>query len=236
MEVLTLQVGRLQKNGHYNMVRLDVNTRELIELTNRLNRLHRSAFPSAVRNSLNEVAFDAKKNVPLVANENFTIRQKNLFSRFTIVDKAKGFNVNNMVSKVGLDGSKQQKLTSGLAIQETGGVIQGRKLIAHDMARTSSSSNKKVKSKNYLKNINNIGTSGNRKRGSKYFTIKKGNKETVFERISKSKIVPIYNKRNTRATRIKEKPFIVPSAIKASLKMDEIYKKQAEFQFRKYMR
>ncbi|MNQ48811.1 hypothetical protein D3C85_626970 [compost metagenome] len=214
------------------MIRLDVNTSAMIGLTNRLNNLHRSAFPSAVRNSLNEVAFDAKKNVPQIANENFTIRQKNLFNRFTIVDKAKGFNVNNMVSRIGLDGSKQKKLTDGLATQETGGTIVGRKLIAHDMARTSSSPNKKVKTKNYLKNITNI----DRRRGSKYFTIKKGNRETVFERVSKSKIVPIYNKRQNRNTRVQAKPFIAPSATKASLNMGRIYQKQAEYQFRKYLR
>lgn len=220
------------------MIRLDVNTKPLIGLTNKLNNLHRSAFPSAVRNSLNEVAFDAKKNVPLVANQNFTIRQKNLFNRFTVVDKAKGFNVNNMVSSVGLDGSKQKKLTEGLAKQENGGTILGRKLIAHDMARTSSSPNKKVKTKNYLKNINNISSPGpgNRRRGSKYFTIKKWNKETVFERVSKSKIVPIYNKRKNRNTRVEAKPFIRPSALKASLNMGRIYQKQAEYQFRKYLR
>lgn len=218
------------------MIKLDVNTKPLIELTTKLGNLHKSAFPSAVRNSLNEVAFDAKKNVPLVANENFTIRQKNLFNRFTIVDKAKGFNVNNMVSRVGLDGSKQKRLTSGLATQETGGTLIGRKLIAHDMARTSSSPNKKVKAKNYLKNINNIGRPGNRRRGSKYFSIKKGNKETVFERVSRSKIIPLYNKRPTRNVILQEKPFIAPSAIKAASRMDEIYKKQAEFQFRKYLR
>lgn len=217
------------------MIKLDVNTKPLIGLTNKLNGLHRSAFPSAVRNSLNEVAFDAKKNVPLVANHNFTIRQKNLFNRFTVVDKAKGFNVNNMVSRVGLDGTKQKKLTEGLAKQETGGTIIGRKLIAHDMARTSSSPSKKVKTKNYLKNINNIGSPGNRRRGSKYFAIKKGNKETVFERVSKSKIVPIYNKRQTRNSRVQAKPFIAPSALKASANMDRIYRKQAEFQFRKYL-
>ena len=218
------------------MIRLDVNTSPLIDLTTRLNNIHRSAFPSAVKNSLNEVAFNAKKNVPLAAKENFTIRQKNLFNRFTIIDKAKGFDVNNMVSRVGLDGSKQKKLTYGLAKQETGGTIIGRKLIAHDMARTSSSPNKKVKSKNYLGKINKISTSSNRQRGSKYFTIKKGSKETVFERSSKSKITPIYNKRQTKNTRVQAKPFISPSALKASANMARIYKKQAEFQFSKYIR
>lgn len=218
------------------MIRLDVNTKPLIALTTKLNGLHRSAFPSAVRNSLNEVAFDAKKNVPLVASQNFTIRQKNLFNRFTVVEKAKGLNVGNMVSRVGLDGTKQKKLTEGLVKQETGGTILGRKLIANDMARTSSSPNKKVKTKNYLSKITNIGTPGNRKRGSKYFTIKKGNKATVFERLSKSKFVPIYNKRQTRNSRVQAKPFIAPSALKASANMDIIYRKQAEYQFSKYLK
>lgn len=215
-------------------MRLDVNTDASIKLTAKLERLHRSAFPSAVRNSLNEVAFNSKKLVPKTASENFTIRQKNFFNRMTIVNKASGFDVSKMVSKVGIDGSK--KISEGLEKQETGGNIQGRKLIAHDMSRVSGSNAKKVKSRNFLKKLNNIGTAQKRIKGSKYFRIKKGVKETVFERTGKNKITPIYNYRKTKISKVDSKPFISPSALQASRQMESIYKKQAEFQFRKYLR
>lgn len=207
---------------------LNVNNDIAIQFTAKLEKLHRSAFPSAVRNTLNEVAFNAKKLVPQKANENFTIRQKNLFTRMTLVQKASGFNVSGMSSKIGIDGTKGS-LSEGLEKQETGGVITGRKLIAHDMARTSSSNKKKVKGKNYLKNINL------KNKGSKYVRIKKGAKDTIFE-VNKNKLTPIYTVRKSKNTEIKQKPFINPSAIEASKGLIEIYKKQSEFQFKKYLK
>ncbi len=42
-------------------MKLDVNTDSAIQLTAKLERLHRSSFPSAVRNTLNDAAFDMKK-------------------------------------------------------------------------------------------------------------------------------------------------------------------------------
>jgi len=215
-------------------MKLNVNTDASIKLTAKLEKLHRSAFPSAVRNSLNEVAFNSKKLVPKTASENFTIRQKNFFNRMTIVNKASGFDVSKMISKVGIDGSK--KISDGLEKQETGGNIQGRKLIAHDMARVSGSNAKKVRAKNFFKKVNNIGTAQKRIKGSKYFRIKKGSKETVFERTGKNKITPIYNLRQTKISKVDSKPFIKPSALEASRQMESIYKKQAEFQFKKYLR
>ena len=84
-------------------MRLDVNTDAAIQLTAKLEKLHRSAFPSAVRNTLNETAFNAKKLIPKNTDNNFTIRQKNLFSRFSKVEKATGFDVKSMSSKVGIE-------------------------------------------------------------------------------------------------------------------------------------
>jgi hypothetical protein len=216
-------------------LKLNVNTDASIQLTAKLEKLHRSAFPSAVRNTLNEVAFNAKKIVPKKASYNFTIRQKNLFNRMTLIDKAVGFNVKQMMSKIGVDGSKES-LSDGLEKQETGGVINGRKLIAHDFARVSNSPSKKVKSKNLFNKIGKIGTAKERVKGSKYFRIKKGSKETVFERKSKSKITPIYVIRQTNKSKVKAKPFINNSAIKASKEMENIYEKQATYQFKKYLK
>ena len=216
-------------------MRLDVNTSESIKLTAKLETLHRSAFPSAVRNTLNDLAFESKKLVPKKADENFTIRQKNLFNRMTIVERAKGFDVNKMVSKVGIDGSKGS-LSDGLEKQETGGNIQGRKLLAHDKARVSGSNTKKVRAKYYFKNIDKIGTAKKRVKGSKYFRIKKGSKETVFERVSKSRIMPVFVVRTTNISRVKASPFISVSAKLASKLTAKIYQNNAEFQFKKYLK
>lgn len=215
-------------------MRLDVNTDASIQLTAKLEKLNRSAFPSAVRNTLNETAFNTKKLVPKNAKDKFTIRQSNLFTRFVLVDKASGFNVNTMVSKVGIDANTKNKLAEGLEKQETGGVITGRKLLAHDKARISSSPNKKVKQSNYLNKVSNVSRKGNRNK-SKYVMIEKGSKRTIFE-TKNGKLNPLYIVRNTNKTRVKTRPFMKPSANEASKNMEAIYNKQAEFQFKKYLR
>lgn len=210
-------------------MRLDINTNEAIKLTAKLERLHRSALPSAIRNTLNQTAFNAKKEVPKIASNNFTIRQANLFKRSVLVGKASGFNVNTMASKVGIDGS-MKTLSDGLEKQETGGNLVGSKLVAHNLSRISSSASKKVKKKNYIQNISNVGTARKRVKGSKYFRIK----STIFERTSAKKITPLYTVKKSRVTRLKAKPFIYPSALIASRSMNDEFQKQAEFQIRKY--
>ena len=78
-------------------MKLDVKTDASIQLTAKLEKLHRSAFPSAVRNTLNDVAFETKSLIPKKAEGKFTIRQKNLFKRMSLVNKATGWNINNMI-------------------------------------------------------------------------------------------------------------------------------------------
>lgn len=214
---------------------LNVNTDYSIQLTAKLEKLHKSAFPSAVRNTLNDVAFDSKKIVPKKANEQFTVRQKNLFNRFTLVDKAKGFDVNKMSSKVGIDGNSNPKLTKGLSIQETGGVLKGRKLTPHNLGRVSGSYQKKLRAKNQFKNIGKIGTRNKRFKGSKYFRIDKGSKGTVFEN-NKGKLTPVFNYRTSPVTRLQKKPFISTSALEASKRMEQIYFKNANYQFKKHLK
>lgn len=214
-------------------MRLDVNTDATIQLTAKLEKLHRSAFPSAVRNTLNQTAFLAKKEVPNQANKNFTVRQKNLFTRFVLVEKAKGFDVKNMSSRFGIDASTKSKLAEGLEKQEKGGIIKNRRVIAHDKARVSGSAKKKVRQANYLTKVANVSKKGRRTK-SKYIMIKKGDKGTIFE-TKNGRLSPIYNIRNTDTSKVDKKPFMQPSAEMASKKMPEIYRKQAEFQFKKYM-
>lgn len=215
-------------------MKLDVNTDASIQLTAKLEKLHRSAFPSAVRNTLNDVAFETKKLIPQKAEGNFTIRQKNLFKRMSIVQKAQGWNLNSMVSKVGIDGTKGS-LSDGLEKQETGGNLKGRKLTPHNMGRISGNYAKKLKVKNQFSKIDKIGTSKRRVKGSKYFRIDKGSKGTVFEKVGK-RITPIYNYRSNPITKLKKQSFIEPSAKEAIKQVEMLYNKNANFQFKKYLK
>jgi len=214
---------------------LNINTRECINLTTRLTQLHRSAFPVAVRSTLNDAAFKSKALIPQEADSEFTIRQKNLFKNFSGVNKATGFNLNTMKSEVGLtDKPGADKLVKGLATQEKGGTLKGRKLIPNDMGRVSGMHSKKLKAKNRFSNIR-VGTRENRISGTKFFLLKKGNKGTVFENTGRG-IKPIYVYRSNPNVNLRKKPFIEPSALKAAQEMDEFYRKNAEKQFAKYLR
>lgn len=197
-------------------MRLDVNIDGAIQLTARLEKLNRSAFPVAVRSTLNDMAFEAKKNIPNQASQKFTIRQKNLFKRFSGVEKAKGYSVNNMQASVGIVDNGKPKLAKGLATQETGGNLRGRKLIAHDMARQDDLREKKIMTKFHFKKTD----------GKKYFKINK----SIFKNEGDT-IRPIYIYRPNRNTRLQKRSFIKPSAFKASEKALIFYRKNAEYQF-----
>lgn len=218
-------------------MQLNVNTDAAIQLTAKLEKLHKSAFPSAVRNTLNDAAFKTKKLIPEKASKNFTVRQKNLFSRFTKVEKASGWEVNNMVSKIGIDGGvpKGGKVAEGLAKQETGGTVDGRKLTPHNMGRTSNSYQKKLKSKNQFSKMGQMATNKKRPKGAKYILIKNSDKGTVFE-IKGKKLSPVFNYRTTTKTRLKSNPFISPSAKEAAKEMESLYIKNAEYQLKKHLR
>ena len=72
----------------------DVNTAGIIHLTDRLERLNRSAFPSAVRATLSDSAFAMKqKNILESAKRNMKVKAPNFFKANTGVERAR-FNRN----------------------------------------------------------------------------------------------------------------------------------------------
>lgn len=133
-------------------MKLDVNTDAAIQLTAKLEKLHKSAFPSAVRNTLNEVADRHKALIPKVAKHKFkNERNKTFFRYITNYEKAKGFDVDKMVATSGLNpnalNGKAKKVIDNLEKQETGGKIKGRKLLSGKESRTGGSYSGKVKSR-----------------------------------------------------------------------------------------
>lgn len=122
----------------------DVNNDEVIAFTAKLEKLHKSAFPSAVRNTLNDVALEHKRLIPLEAAKRFEhSRRKTFFKKITGVQKAKGWSISKMKAISGLDpsvnlgdGRKSDRIISNLEAQEKGGMVRGRKLITHDDSRT----------------------------------------------------------------------------------------------------
>lgn len=245
------------------MATLRIDTDEVIKFTNKLNKLHRSAFPNAVRNTLNNAAFETKKQIPLVAQKKFVTRSKTFFRAFSIVDQAKGFDVEKMVSKSGINGSKSggQKVANDLVKQEKGGNIEAGKLMPHDRARTSNSFEKKIKRKNYKQKINAFDASQTyksfkgspkskfvasvmaaKKRGKNHFILQQNGTGMLYEIKSfnesngKFKLDKLYSIRRNSSHQVKGQNFILESANKASKSMPKFYKKNAEYQFKKALK
>jgi hypothetical protein len=243
----------------------DVNNDAVIQLSANLERMHKSAFPSAIRNTLNNAAFETKKNVPLIAAGKFITRQKSFFKKFTTVDKAGGWDVNKMVATVGIDSRQNREVAENLESQEFGGMVRGKKLIPHDDSRVSKSQSKRVSSRNHLNKVKvhdatrafkaHRGTRGSKfvaavmstaKSGKKHMMLKTGNKGMVYEVTSisrniktkklKFKVKKLYSVRNTKTHSVKATGFMKKSANLASKEMNRFFKENAEFQFKKQLK
>lgn len=144
-------------NAHFN-----INSDALVVLTNKLEKMHRSAFPSAVRGTLNKAAFDVKKNtLPSTVDSEFVKRQPNFFKRFSAVEMAKGFDVHTMSATIGmvrdgLQGGTGNKAVDDLEQQEHGGTIGGRSFIPLNTARVGNDHDKNVRAINRLAKVKNV--------------------------------------------------------------------------------
>lgn len=103
----------------------NVNTDAAIVLTDKLERLNKYAFPSAVRSTLSDGAFHMKKGEILKsAKKNMKVKNENFFKANTGVVRAKGNVVNQMEAKVGFvnnRGDKANKAVNyGMEANESG--------------------------------------------------------------------------------------------------------------------
>lgn len=111
---------------------IDINTDNLVVFTNKLEKLHKSALPVAIRGTLNDAAFKFKKEtMPQMAKAIFEERQPNFFKANSRVEPASGFNINTMVATAGFISSGLHNASTNYAVkdleqQEIGGTIHGR--------------------------------------------------------------------------------------------------------------
>lgn len=129
---------------------LNVNNTEVKRFSDRLRKMHKSDMPLAVRGTLNDLAFDVKKNTLLPgADKFFILRNPSFFKRYSGVQKATGFNINSMRSEVGIipgSSTAARQLTR----QEYGGTIPKRSMIYINTARVGGSKSKIVRKSNYM--------------------------------------------------------------------------------------
>ena len=219
-------------------MRINVNSDEVIKFTSKLDKLHRSALPIAIRSTLNQAAFSTKKQIPIEAANNFVTRNKGFFRSLTSVNKASGFDINSMKSEVGINTSKS-KLAESLSKQEMGGVIKDRNLIATNQSRVSGSKEKQVRKVNYLGNIK-LPKSKKKGSGTGFVKIKAKSGMMIFSTKKgagrKNLDKAVYSYQKGRSVSVKKNSFIEPASIKSQLRMPAMYINEALKQIKKYMK
>lgn len=128
---------------------LDINSDAVVAHTAKLERLHKSALPVAVRSSLNRAAFDVKTNTMPKTAKVFTQRSPTFFKANSKVQKAEGFRIADMRATVGfIKGNASKEIggaTEDLKQQENAGLIDHRAFIPIAGARAGKSYNRRVR-------------------------------------------------------------------------------------------
>lgn len=239
---------------------LNINSDATVVHTNRLEKLHKSALPSAIRNALNKAAFNTKQvTMPESADKVFIKRQPNFFKANSRVEMATGFDVNTMKSTVGFI-SESLRGANNFAVreleqQEYGGDIPRRTFIPLDEARGGSSTSL-VRPSNRLSNIkglldsnNGVGSKKARfvkaafKAGRGGFVIGNFGKKKLYriDSISKStgklnlKTKGLYSFDKGRSVKVGGTGFMRTASLTSANQMDRFYIAEANRQIQRLM-
>lgn len=240
-----------------------MNNDAVVKYTVKLEKLRKSALPSAIRGTLNDAAFDVKqKTMPVQAKSKFINRSPNFFKATSRVEKAVGFEVNTMRSTVGFmrnpPKGSNNFATKDLEQQERSGDIDGKSFIPLDTARQGNSYTSLVKPANRITRIQNV-VVANKLSGSKrqkfFKAIAKAGVggfvlggtvlgEDLLWRVDaidpqdirRSKITPLYDYRKARSVKVDQTGFMSSASYESADKMNRFYIAQAEFWINKYMK
>jgi hypothetical protein len=208
----------------------NINNVEVVELTNKLEKLHRSAMPIAVRSTLNDAAFLARRLIIKNFRSNFIIRNRTFITSHASANKCQNtFSINQMQSEAGIIKGKT-KSGDLLEKQEFGGGID-RKSIPTDNVRLGKSNRKLVINTLYIKKFLKRPNGTIYKSGES--TIFKSNKG-IYRIFRGGKIEQLYV--FNRSITIQRDPFVEPSEKETSTKIESLFEKNANKQFEKYLR
>jgi len=239
---------------------LYIDNTEVKRFTEQLRNMHRSNLPIVIRQTLNDMAFDVKKNTLLkFADKEFILRNPAFFKRYSGVDKANGWDINKMQSQVGIT-PKESTAARQLTKQEFGGTIPKRSMIYMNQARTGGSKSKRVRKQNYIgtKGIVKGKPSSGRTRKSNFvaqsivaFRENKyllWNKKTLFDiksvnfsgtgknRGVKVDATPIADYEKNRSVNFEASPFVRPASEYTFKKQTGFYVKNAKKRFEKALK
>jgi hypothetical protein len=235
-------------------MRLNINRNAVVSHTNRLEKLHKSALPNAVRSTLNNAVYDVKtKTMPASADKTFTNRQKNFFKANSRFEKATGFNVDSMKATVGfieggLKGGNNYAVKD-LEEQEDGGTINRKAFIPLKSARIGKSAGSVVRANARLSNIKKIiNTKSNRSASKKQAFAKSAIaagpggfvlsgktlwKINSFKRNGKINKTALYNFKKSRSVNVKGTNFMRKASLETAGKMERDFIKEANRQIAK---
>jgi len=229
----------------------NINTDEFVELTNRLEKLNKSAMPITVRGTLNDLAFDMKKNELFKSFDNqFIIRKKSFIRSQTGINKCKNtFDIQQMTAKVGVLSSSKSK--EGLRAQEIGGnaprtdYLPYRNNKGKTPARISSSHEKRISKNKKVSELTDVIkiTGGRNPFKNKKFrrAAFKGGKGTYINyngfvgQIKKVKTRPLdinfevlYKLDKNKKVQIDKAPWLSPASAKSYKKVLKLFKERAK--------
>jgi hypothetical protein len=238
-------------------MRININTDAVVSMTNKLEKLRKSALPAAVCGTLNDAAFDVKTNTMLRSSKNnFINREKNFFKANSTYQKATGFNISTMKSSVGfVSKGGTNHSVDDLEEQEHGGVIDNRSFIPTVFARKGKTHTGLVKPNAQLSKINRIinvndsigknqrekfviaasvaGRGGFVLRGDILFRIDTAPKSNLRSKKANFKATPLYSFKKGRKVKVKPTNFMQEASLITQKKLDDFYIKQGERQLAK---
>jgi hypothetical protein len=244
-------------------VQINVDSSAMSVHTQNMRNINRTALPVAIRNTLNDAAFyDKKTAFPNSAQESFSkIKNKTFFKKFSGVEKARGYNINQMHSSMGMTdlGTRSARdAVENMSIQERGGVVNDG--FAYLSAARGGRENGKVRKANYYDRSKVI--SGRSKAGrnkgtnkSKFiaraFKAKKEKKPMFFNSMKGNFLVSVKSikrdgrtkvkidfkllmkERSHKPSKIKATHFAEKAGQNASKKIVDFYNIQAERQIKR---
>lgn len=233
-----------------NRLVLNINSGSVSRFTTNLETISRRSVPFAIRNALNNTAFDMKKyTLHQSVKENFDgLKAPQFFKRYSGVERAKGIDINRLKATVGLidmGNAAARKAVENMDKQEKGGTInEGFAYLKG--ARGANSLNRFVRRENYYNKTNTISArSGSAKGTNKsrfvgraavaykenkpmFINSSKGNflaKVTKFSKTKRGK-VRIKTKllmMERGSVRIKATHFMKEAAVESQKKMEQFY-------------
>lgn len=237
-----------------------VDTKQLYNLGVKLINVHRAAMPNAVRFTLNDIAFDVKKNtlLPALSKSDMIIRSESFFKKYSGVDKATGWDIDRMQAEVGMIPSgNASKAVSRLKEQEEGGTLP-HYFVPDIQARTGGTRRGKVRApyRHARMNLRARVRFGDKQRlirevaGTRIASGGAGRGNVIiygsvlyeirgFKRMRKSDTIKLHLKklytfRQGRKVHLKPQRFMEKAAMTSGQKLQEIFNSNAERQLKKF--